>query len=266
MTVVELETVEVRVVERVGWLVLNRPDALNAWTRRLGEDMLAALERLESDPEVRAIVITGAGRAFSSGADLKAGGELDSEGRPDVQSQLRQAYNPLILRVRTIAKPVIAAVNGPAVGIGCSLALACDMLLAAEEAYLLLAFVNIGLALDGGASMFLPALAGHARAFELAYTGERLSAERALAWGLVNEVVSGERLGERAQSLAAKLAAGPPGSFAAIKRAINAAAYARLEEQLELETALQQQLAGSQDFVEGVLAFMQKRPARFTGS
>jgi 2-(1,2-epoxy-1,2-dihydrophenyl)acetyl-CoA isomerase len=266
MTVVELETVELRVSDGVGWLVLNRPEALNAWTRRLGEDMLAALARLRDDSQVRAIVITGAGRAFSSGADLKSGGELGADGRPDVQRQLREVYNPLILLVRTLAKPVIAAVNGPAVGIGCSLALACDMLIASEQAYFLLAFVNIGLALDGGTSMFLPALAGHARAFELAYTGERLPAERALAWGLVNEVVAGDRLSERVQTLAAKLAAGPPGSFAAIKRAINTAAYAQLEDQLELETTLQQQRACSQDFVEGVMAFMQKRPPRFTGA
>jgi 2-(1,2-epoxy-1,2-dihydrophenyl)acetyl-CoA isomerase len=265
VTAVAFQTVQVEVENRVGWLTLDRPDALNAWTRRLGEDLLGALEHLEGEPEVRAIVITGAGRAFSSGADLKAGGEVDADGRPDVSTPLRQAYNPVMLKVRTLAKPVIAAVNGPAVGIGCSLALACDMRIASENAYLLLAFVNIGLGLDGGASLFLPALAGAGRAFELAYTGERLPAERAHEWGLVNEVVPGERLRERVGELAGKLAAGPPGSYAAIKRAINASAYAELERQLELETELQQQRALSQDFVEGVLAFMQKRSAAFTG-
>jgi|SRR5579875_2881293 len=266
MSAVELQTVQLRVSDGVAWLTLNRPEALNAWTRRLGEDMLAALDRAQDDAGVRALVIGGAGRAFSSGADLKSGGELGADGRPDVGAQLREVYNPLILRVRTIPKPVIAAVNGPAVGIGCSLALACDMLLASERAYFLLAFVNIGLALDGGASMLLPALAGHARAFELAYTGQRLSAERALAWGLVNEVLPAERLPERARELAGRLAGGPPGSFAAIKRAINAAAYARLDEQLELEATLQQERVRSQDFAEGVLAFLQKRPPRFTGA
>jgi 2-(1,2-epoxy-1,2-dihydrophenyl)acetyl-CoA isomerase len=262
----QLETVKASVRDRVGWLVLNRPGSLNAWTRRLGEEMLATLGRFAADDQVRAIVITGAGRAFSAGADLREGGEVDAEGRPDVASQLREVYNPLILAVRTLTKPVLAAVNGPAVGIGCSLALACDMLIASEDAYFLLAFVNIGLGLDGGASMFLPAMAGTARAFELAYTGRRLPADRALSWGIVNEVVAAEQLDSRAQEIAAALAAGPPGSYAAIKRAINAAAFAQLEAQLELEAELQQQRARSQDFIEGVLAFAQKRPPNFTGS
>jgi 2-(1,2-epoxy-1,2-dihydrophenyl)acetyl-CoA isomerase len=266
MATPQLQTVQLNVRDRVGWLTLNRPDSLNAWTRRLGEDMLAALEHLGADGEVRAIVITGAGRAFSAGADLREGGEVDAEGRPDVARQLREVYNPLICAVRTVPKPVLAAVNGPAVGIGCSLALACDMLIASREAYFLLAFVNIGLGLDGGASLFLPAMVGTARAFELAYKGERLPAEKALSWGLVNEVVDAGELAARAQELAARFAAGPPGSFAAIKRAINAAAFSQLEGQLELETELQRQRAHSQDFLEGVLAFVQKRPANFTGS
>ena len=138
---------------------------------------------------------------------------------------LREVYNPLILRVRTIPKPVIAAVNGAAVGIGCSLALACDMIVAAESAYFLMAFVNIGLSLDGGASMFLPELVGPARAFEVAYTGDRLPAEKALEWGLVNQVVPGEQLLEVAGALAKRFAAGPPGSYAGIKRAINNTSY-----------------------------------------
>lgn len=262
----DLQTVELKIADSVAWVVLKRPDALNAWTPQLGEDLLHALERAADDSDVRAIVITGAGRAFSSGADLKTGGVAGPDGRPDVLSPLRELYNPVILAVRTVPKPVIAAVNGPAVGIGCSLALACDLIVASEAAYFLLAFVNIGLTLDGGASQTLPARVGHARAFELAYLGERLSAGRALEWGLVNRVVAPEELETAVGELADRLAAGPPGSYAAIKRSINERAYAGFAEQLDLEAVLQQERAHSQDFVEGVVSFMQKRPPRFTGS
>jgi 2-(1,2-epoxy-1,2-dihydrophenyl)acetyl-CoA isomerase len=265
MSVLELETVQLDVTDRVASIVLNRPDALNAWTAQLGRDMLAALEHAGDDPEIRAIVFTGAGRAFSSGADLKADRELTADGKPDVLGTLRELYNPLLLRVRTIPKPVIAAVNGPAVGIGCSLALAADLIIASESAYFLLAFVNIGLGLDGGASMTLAARVGHARAFEVAYLGERISASRALDWGLVNQVVRDADLGDTVGALAAKLAAGPPGSYANIKRTINASAYERFDELLDLEAVLQQERAESADFMEGVLSFMQKRPASFTG-
>jgi 2-(1,2-epoxy-1,2-dihydrophenyl)acetyl-CoA isomerase len=266
MSVLELETVELSVADRVAWIVLNRPDALNAWTEQLGEDMLAALEHAEHDPEIRAIVVTGAGRAFSSGADLKAGREVNERGKPDVLGRLRGVYNPLLLKVRTIPKPVIAAVNGPAVGIGCSLALAADLIVASESAYFLLAFVNIGLGLDGGASMTLPARVGHARAFEIAYLGERIPAAKALDWGLVNQVVADDELRQTAEQLAGKLAAGPPGSYANIKRTINDSAYGGFDELLELEAVLQQGRAESADFMEGVLAFIQKRPPQFTGA
>jgi 2-(1,2-epoxy-1,2-dihydrophenyl)acetyl-CoA isomerase len=265
MSTVNLETVELKRDGGVAWIVLNRPEALNAWTRQLGRDTIAALDEAAEDPDLRAIVLTGAGRAFSSGADLKAGGELGESDRPDVLSPLREVYNPLILRVRTIPKPVIAAVNGPAVGIGCSLALAADLIVAARSAYFLLAFVNIGLGLDGGASQTLAARVGHAHAFEMAYLGERISAERALGWNMINEVVDDEQLGTRVRELAGKLAAGPPGSYATIKRTINDRAYAGFQELLDLEAVLQQERAESEDFVEGVMAFVQKRPARFGG-
>jgi 2-(1,2-epoxy-1,2-dihydrophenyl)acetyl-CoA isomerase len=265
MAVLDLETVELKVADRVAWIVLNRPDALNAWTRRLGEDMGAALEHAAQDPEVRAIVFTGAGRAFSSGADLKTGPELTDGGSLDVLTRLRTVYNPLILKVRTIPKPVIAAVNGPAVGIGCSLALAADLIVASDSAYFLLAFVNIGLGLDGGASSTLVHRVGHARAFEIAYLGERIPAARALEWGLVNRVVPDAELQDNVSELAARFASGPPGSYANIKRTINDGAYAQFEQLLDLEAVLQQGRAESADFMEGVLAFMQKRPAAFTG-
>lgn len=259
-------TVEYTTTDRVGWITLNRPEALNAWTVELGNDIRGALDAAAVDPDVRAIVLTGAGRAFSSGADLKSGGVFDERGKPDVRTPLREVYNPLIHRVRTVAKPVVAAVNGPAVGIGCSLALACDLILAAESAYFLLAFVNIGLGLDGGASQTLTARVGHTRAFEIAYLGERIGAAQAYQWGLVNRVLPDAELTEAVHELTARLAAGPPGSYAAIKRTINHGAYAGFEELLDLEAEVQQERAASADFMEGVMAFMQKRSPEFTGA
>jgi 2-(1,2-epoxy-1,2-dihydrophenyl)acetyl-CoA isomerase len=265
MSVLNLETIECNRSGGVAWLTLNRPDALNAWTRQLGEELNQALDDLGADPGVRAIVLTGAGRAFSSGADLRAGHEPTASGSPDVQTPLREIYNPAILRVRTMPKPVIAAVNGPAVGIGCSLALAADLIVAAQSAYFLLAFVNIGLGLDGGASQTLTTRVGHARAFQMAYLGDRIPAAKALDWGLVNDVVDDAQLESTVAELAARLAAGPPGSYASIKRTINDRAYAGFAELLELEAVMQQERAESKDFTEGVLAFMQKRQAKFTG-
>ncbi len=269
------ETVELKIAGGVAWVVLNRPGTLNAWTRQLGEELIAALNQAAEDSTVRAIVLTGAGRAFSSGADLaelEAGGSgfevgeaLDGARSPDALSALRAVYNPLILRVRTLEKPVIAAVNGPAVGIGCSLALAADLIVAAESAYFLLAFVNIGLGLDGGASVTLANRVGHARAFEIAYLGERIPAAQALDWGLINRLVPDAELESAVAALAARLAAGPPRSYASIKRTINHRLYAGFEELLDLEAVLQQECAESADFMEGALAFRQKRKAVFMG-
>jgi 2-(1,2-epoxy-1,2-dihydrophenyl)acetyl-CoA isomerase len=266
MATVDLETVKLEADAGVARIVLNRPEALNAWTRQLGEDLLSALDRAADDPAVRAVVLTGEGRAFSSGADLKGGTEFGADGKPDVLTRLRAAYNPLILRVRTLPKPVIAAVNGPAAGVGCSLALAADLIVAAESSYFLLAFVNVGLGLDGGASLTLPARVGHARAFEIAYLGQRIQAAQALDWGLVNRVVPDAGLDREVAELAGRLAAGPPGSYANIKRTINDRLYDRFEELLDLEAVLQQERAESADFLEGVTAFVQKRPPKFTGS
>lgn len=228
--------------------------------------MLAALEDAAADPEVRVVVFTGAGRAFSSGADLKGGVELGPDGKLNVLNQLREAYNPLIARVRTIPKPVIAKVNGPAVGIGCSLALAADLIVAAESAYFLLAFVNIGLGLDGGASLTLPLRVGHARAVEMAFLGERIPAARAFEWGLVNRVAADDQLDTEVATLVARLAAASPGAVRTIKRTINSRLYAGLDEVLELEATLQQERVESADFLEGVTSFLEGRPPRFTGT
>jgi 2-(1,2-epoxy-1,2-dihydrophenyl)acetyl-CoA isomerase len=263
----ELESVNVRVADGVATIELNRPQALNAWNAQLGEDLLAALRGAAEDDAVRALLITGAGRAFSSGADLKdiSGGHVTPEGRPDVYRTLTERYHPIMVGIREVPKPVVAAVNGPAVGIGCSLALCCDLILAAESAYFLLAFVNIGLVPDGGSSLFVPTRVGFARANELSMLGERLGAAQALEWGLINRVVADERLHEEAAALAARLAAGPTRSYAGTKRQLNNWLYARMAEQLELEAQIQQEMAGSEDFVEGAMAFVQKRSARFSG-
>src|SRR5579859_2317588 len=253
-------TVNVLIEEAVARVELNRPHALNAWNEQFGIDLLAALRQVRDDDAVRAVVVTGAGRAFSSGADLKesGAGELTPEGRPNVYKRLTELYHPIMELVREIPKPVVASVNGPAVGIGCSLALCCDLIIAAESAYFLLAFVNIGLVPDGGSSLFMPTRVGMARAAELMMLGERLPAPRALEWGLINRVVPDGELAEASAAFAARLAAGPTRSYAGAKRELNNWLYARMHEQLDLEAQLQQEMAGSEDFVEGVSAFIQK--------
>jgi 2-(1,2-epoxy-1,2-dihydrophenyl)acetyl-CoA isomerase len=263
----QLDTVNVRVNGGAATIELNRPRALNAWNAQLGADLLAALRDVAADEAVRAIVITGAGRGFSSGADLKdvSGGASTPDGRPDVYTTLTERYHPIMKLVREAPKPVLAAVNGPAVGIGCSLALCCDLIIAAQSAYFLLAFVNIGLVPDGGSSLFVPTRVGMARASELAMLGERVPAARALEWGLINRVVPDDTFHAETAELAARLASGPTRSYAGTKRQLNNWLYARMDEQLELEAQLQQGSAGSEDFLEGVTAFAQKRPPRFSG-
>jgi len=261
------ETVNLAVdPDGVATIELNRPQALNAWTQQFGLELRAALERAGADEAVRAVVLTGAGRAFSSGADLKDFGvELDERGRPDVYRALTERYHPVMHAVRELPKPVVAAVNGPAAGIGCSLALCCDLVVAAESAYFLLAFVNIGLVPDGGSSLFVPTRVGAARAAEMAMLGERIHAQQALEWGLINRVVPDERLAEETGALARRLAGGPTLSYAGSKRLLNSWLYARMDEQLELEAQLQREMVGTGDFVEGATAFVQKRPAQFSG-
>jgi 2-(1,2-epoxy-1,2-dihydrophenyl)acetyl-CoA isomerase len=264
---IQLDTVEASLAEGAATIRLNRPEALNAWTGRLGADLLAALRQAAEDEAVRAIVITGAGRAFSSGADLKefSGGFTTPDGRPDVYRTLTELYHPIMRAVREVPKPVVASVNGPAVGIGCSLALCCDLIVASQSAYFLLAFVNIGLVPDGGSSLFVPTRIGMARATELAMLGERLTATTALDWGLINRVVADGELENETAALAARLASGPTRSYAGTKRQLNNWLYARMDEQLDLEAQLQREMSTSDDFIEGAMAFVERRPARFSG-
>jgi 2-(1,2-epoxy-1,2-dihydrophenyl)acetyl-CoA isomerase len=263
----QLETVNVHLADGCATVELNRPEVLNAWNGQFGSDLLAALRDVAAEDAVRAVIITGAGRAFSSGADLKdvSGGVSTPEGRPDVYTMLTERYHPIMHAIREMPKPVVAAVNGAAAGIGCSLALCCDLIVAAESAYFLLAFVNIGLVPDGGSSVFVPTRVGMARATEMAMLGERVPAAQALQWGLVNRVVPDGSLAEEAATLAKRLANGPTRSYAGTKRLVNNWLYGRMAEQLDLEARIQQEMAGNEDFLEGALAFVEKRPARFSG-
>jgi 2-(1,2-epoxy-1,2-dihydrophenyl)acetyl-CoA isomerase len=258
-------TVQVERRGAVATIRLDRPEAMNAADAQLGDDLLRALTAAASDDAVRAVVLTGNGRAFCSGADLRSGFDLNEQGRPDVQKALRERFHPIILAIRRMPKPVIAAVNGAAAGIGCSFALACDLVVAGKSSYFLLAFVNVGLVPDGGSSVLIPERVGFARAAEVAMLGERIPAPKALEWGLINRVVSDETLVDDAGALADRLAKGPTRSYAGTKQQLNAWLFSRMEAQLELEASLQQEMVGSQDFIEGVTAFVEKREARFEG-
>lgn len=260
------EAIDLQVSNGAARIVLDRADSLNAWNEQLGTDLLAAVRTVADDDAVRAVMITGAGRAFSSGADLKEQRTGDGDGPPDLGARLKELYHPIILGIREMPKPVIASVNGPAVGIGCSLALACDLVLAAESSYFLLAFVNIGLVPDGGVTAVLPARAGFARSAEMGMLGEKIGADRALGWGIINRVCPEAELASESDAILAKLAAGPTKAYANYKRLLNRRLYAGMADQLEAEADAQREQGETADFVEGVLAFIQKRPAEFKGS
>jgi 2-(1,2-epoxy-1,2-dihydrophenyl)acetyl-CoA isomerase len=260
------ETVDLTTDGSAARILLNRPEALNAWNEQFGQDLHDAVATVAADDSIRAVLITGAGRGFSSGADLKEQRGTDDEGMPDLSGRLKEIYHPIITCLREMPKPVVAAVNGPAVGIGCSLALAADLIVAAESAYFLLAFVNIGLIPDGGSTAFLPARVGYARAAEMAMLGERVPASQALDWGLVNRVVPDDELEVEADRLLERLANGPTRSYAGSKRLLNRRMYADLSGQLDAEAEAQRGQGQSRDFVEGVVAFAEKREPNFTGS
>lgn len=251
----------------VGRIVLNRPDTLNAWNSEFGAELKEVVERAAGDDTVRAVLLTGAGRAFCSGADLKAGVEqVADDGMIDVRGRLDEVFHPVLVGLRTMPKPVVAAVNGPAAGIGVSLALTGDLVLAAESAFFQLAFANIGLMPDGGSTALVPARIGGARAFEMALLAERVPAAKALDWGLVNAVHPDDELLAAAGQLAERLANGPTLAYASAKRALNASVYPDFERQLDLEADLQHALARTSDFIEGGVSFAEKRQPRFTGA
>jgi 2-(1,2-epoxy-1,2-dihydrophenyl)acetyl-CoA isomerase len=260
------ETVDLTTDGSAARILLNRPDALNAWNEQFGRDLLDAVTPVAADKSIRALLLTGAGRGFSSGADLKEQRGSDDSGMPDLSARLTDIYHPIIIGLREMPKPVVAAVNGPAVGIGCSLALAADLVVAAESAYFLLAFVNIGLVPDGGSTAFLPARVGYARAAEMAMLGERVPATQAHDWGLINQVVADDELEPVSSALLERLAKGPTTSYAGSKRLLNRRMYADLAGQLDAEAEAQRDQGQSSDFIEGVVAFVEKREPNFTGS
>jgi 2-(1,2-epoxy-1,2-dihydrophenyl)acetyl-CoA isomerase len=241
-------------------ITLNRPDVLNAFNTSMHRALAAALNEARDD-DVRAVVLTGAGRAFCVGQDLTEFRESSG----DIGDRLRGNYHPNILALRTLEKPVIAAVNGPAAGAGLSLACACDLRIAAADATFVPAFINIGLVPDSGGTYFVRRLLGTARAFQWLTSGGRLTAAEAYAWGLVSEVVEADRLGARSAELAAELAALPTRGIALTKRLLDEAEHTTLEEQLELEAQLQAVATQTADFREGVDAFLEKREPRFEG-
>src|SRR5712692_9302699 len=252
--------VNVHVHDGVGLIQLNRPEKMNAIGAVTRKQLGEAIKQAERDDAVRVVVLTGSGRAFCSGADVT---EMATDGGmrtpEDVGNVLRNEYMPMLTRLRTMPKPVIAAMNGPAVGIGASYALACDIRIATPEAYLLEAFINIGLAPDGGVSWLLPRLAGTGIAYEMFFTGKPLQAVDAHRLGVINRLVPADRLEAEVRELAGHLAAQPKQALAAAKRAVNHALESSFEEALEFESYLQEAQAASPEFTEGVQAFLARR-------
>lgn len=244
-------------------ITLNRPESFNAFNEQATTDLQEALKSAEKDDAVRAIVLTGAGKAFSSGQDLK---DAPAPGtKRSLSDSLQRRYNPIIRRLTTMPKPIIGAINGPAAGAGCSVALACDLRIAAEGSYLLQAFVRIGLVPDSGSSWFLTRLVGYARAFEIASLGDKIPAEQALQLGLVNRVVPAEALMDEATKLARQYASGPTKAYGYIKKMLYRACHTSLDDALDYEVFLQEAAGRTNDYNEGVAAFVEKRPAAFKG-
>jgi len=255
------------VEDGVAIITLNRPDKLNAFTNELHSGLIAAIIMAADDPDVRSLVLIGAGRAFCAGQDLSERAMAFREGGegPDIGATLEAHYNPLIRTLRGIEKPVIAAVNGVAAGAGANVALACDIVLAARSATFTQAFCKIGLVPDAGGTYHLPRLVGRARAYGLTLLGDALPAADAEAWGLIWKCIDDEALMDEAMATAKRLAAGPTMALGLIKQALNASPGHTLDQQLDLERDLQQTCGKSFDYREGVTAFSEKRPPRFEG-
>jgi 2-(1,2-epoxy-1,2-dihydrophenyl)acetyl-CoA isomerase len=250
----------------VGIITLNRPDKLNAFSDELTFRLQDALKEMEKDKDVRAIIITGAGRGFCSGQDLQSRSVSQDMGdRPSLGDSIRRRYNPIVTKIRRMEKPIIAAVNGVAAGAGASLAFACDFRIATENSSFIQSFTKVGLVPDSGSTFMLPRLIGATKAFELMLSAEKVPAAEALKLNLINKVVpEGEAMNE-AMALAEKLAAGPTKAFGLTKRAVNRALFHDLEELLEYEANLQEIAGRSDDFQEGVKAFVEKRTPAYTG-
>ncbi len=256
------KTIILEVKDKKATITLNRPDVFNAFNTEMSFELQAAFKEIAKNKDVRVVILTGTGKAFCSGQDLKEIKDIENR---SLSESIHLRYNPLIKAMRNLPKPIICKLNGIAAGAGCSFALACDLIVAAENATLLEAFVNIGLVPDSGSSYFLPRLVGAARAFELATLGRKISAQEALQWGMVNQVVPSGELDKAVEELASYYANAPTKAIGMIKKMLNKSFHSDLNTMLE-EEAYYQEIAGfSKDYKEGVLAFVEKRKAEFKG-
>lgn len=261
-----LETVKTETLNGVLWITLNRPDKLNAFNEQMGNDLLDALKEGEKAADVRCIVLTGEGRAFSVGEDLGSNRETYESGRPMLLGEvLKKKYNPIVGRIRRMDKPVLAAVNGVTAGAGLGLALACDLRAASEKASFHEAFIKVGLAPDSGTSFWLTRILGLGKAMEVGLLGEPIDAARAMSLGLVNWVFPEEGFRANVARIAERLAKGPTKAMGLTKRALNRAVVVDMDSALEYEMYLQDIAGRTRDHVEGVRAFFDKRDPSFTG-
>jgi 2-(1,2-epoxy-1,2-dihydrophenyl)acetyl-CoA isomerase len=260
-----MPSVLVSVDAGVETITLNRPERLNALNPEMHQRLREALERAADDSEIRAVLLTGAGRGFCTGQDL-AERDVSAGAAPiDLSVSLGSHYNPLVRRLRALPKPIVCAVNGVAAGAGANIALACDIVIAARSASFVQAFTKLGLLPDSGGTYFLPRRVGTARAMGLALLAEKLSAEQAAQWGLIWKAVDDERLADEARALTGALASGPTRGYGLLKQALYASAANSLDAQLDLERDLQREAGLSEDYREGVSAFKEKRAPRFKG-
>lgn len=261
-----MSEIELSTNDGVCWLRLNRPEVHNAWTACMGEEVTGALDRLDRDPAVRVVVITGNGKSFCSGVDLRGHFDYDADGIADLRGMHHRRFMPAVLALRRLSKPVISSINGACVGYGCSIAMASDFALMARSAVMIFAFAKLGLLPDGGATAMLVERVGSLKAKEIAMLAEDIDAEHALKHGLVSRVVDDDSLEAETTKLAKRLATGPTRSYGAIKKAIQAWSSDLMPRQMECEGDLLQRLAATHDFTEGKAAFVERRAAKFTGN
>jgi len=262
---VSYEQIRFETADGIARITLNRPDRLNSFTTQMHGELRDALSRVATPGDARVLLLTGAGRGFCAGQDLSDRAVAPGSAPVDLGASIAENYRPLVLALRNLPLPVVCAVNGVAAGAGANVALACDIVVAAKSASFIQAFCRIGLVPDSGGTFFLPRLVGTARAMGLAMLGDKVSAEQAAAWGLIWKCVEDAELGPTTDALLTQLAQAPTRGLAAIKRALHASAGNTLEQQLDFERDAQRELGYSDDYREGVAAFLEKRPPRFTG-